>query len=430
MIKKIRKQTIKNFITNYKFGYINTIFLIIITTFAFYMLLDNTKKNSRKLNIAGKQRVLSQRSLFLLKTITESNDESTKRLNIQILANELNTFKKHQKLISKNETGPFFDSPLKINDMDQNNIDTYIFKIESYLEHLIRGQESKTKREFSKFAEFVFSSLYESLDRIVSKLESKDTYRYSILVKVLFLLMFTRVILLTIELKFIYKPLNKNLKLKNDKLRVASSKLYKESKLIRSAKHIVIKNNNIDISNALNKKLRNLTYLFFKRLKSDLFFNQLDRTTLKNFQNLLELHNDFDNLIGLRGNITLRPYTLNKKLKEFFKENEIEIKYNHQTSIKGNKYLLEILFSEIKTLLNTKESKLKVEHLNNQICLTLIQSEELELIISDQKMKKLEFLILKNNGKLRVDKNGLKVYFDIDIAIDRTNYNPPKAYCS
>jgi len=380
------------------------------------MLLENTKLNGRNLNIAGKQRVLSQRSLFLLKKITESKDKSNKNLHIQILKNELYTFKKHHNQIIQIKAGNLLETSLKISTSDQRNINTYIFKIENYLKQLESGIEEDIQREFNKFADFVFISLFSSLDTIVSKLQNKDEKKYLFLVNVLFFLTFTRFLLLTFELKFVYRPLNKNLKIKNEKLKVASNRLLNESKLLRSAKHLVIKNNNVDISNALNRKLRTLTNSFFKQLKEDLFFNQLDKKTHKKFKNLLSLHNEFSKLISIRGDIDHSKIDLNKVLSIHFKTEEIDVKFLHNATIKGNPFLMEIFFNELSSIIkspNFKYSKVLVEHINDQFCLSIKQLNHKSFDLSSQKMKKLEFLIQKNGAQVHVKGDTIQFNFEV-----------------
>ncbi len=415
----LKKQNLFQLLRNYKFGYLNIIFLLIITTLAFYTMLENKKGNGKTLNMAGKQRVLSQRSTYLLRELTQDNNEEERIELISKLEKELNRFKLHHNQIihhkdSKDIT--MMETELNIGDKNLKVIQSYIKQMNRFVDLAKDNKEHTFSSEVSTFSAFVFNDLYQVLDQVVFILQRKDEIRYSVMIKTLFFLMLGRILLIGIEARFVYRPLNKSLTRKKTRLNIVKEKLSKESKSLKQARRHVIRGASLDIANEINSNIRRLTLDFLNKLRFESMFSDLPIETVKEYEHIISLTRHYEDLVTLKHQADLETINLKDALDFYFTPSEMDVRFDHNLYIDANPFMLNILIKECATLLQGplyKYQQLKIEHINRKIVLTLKANEKSKTKFDDNKKRMLEFLTQKNIGLFNLVDENLSISFEI-----------------
>jgi len=418
MKEKSSYQNILGILKNYKFGYINVIFLLIITTLVFYTMLENEKGNGKTLNIAGKQRVYTQRSVYLLNMISQVSSDKDRSKLISTLVKEFEEFKiNHKKIINHKDKKDItmMETSLHIGKENLNTIQIYITKMEYIISKIRFNDQNIAQESLSEFNAFVFNELYMVLDQVVFLLQRKDETRYLVMIKTLFFLMFGRIALIFIEARFVYRPLNKSLKRKKSRLNIVKEKLNKESKSLKQARHYAIKGGNHDVINEVNISLRKLNLKFLEKLKNDSIFNHLLAETRKDFNEVYSLTMNYSDLVALKRPISLKPLNLKNMLKDQFLEKDLNLKFSHEFHIHAHSFLISLLLKEYSDLLKSplyNNAEIKIEHINNKIHMSLFSKKSSGMDLPDNKKNLIEFLVQKNKGRFRIDNNNLYVSFE------------------
>lgn len=409
------KRSIKYFLTNYKLAYLTVIFIFAVMTFTFYILIESNNENGRKLNIAGKQRVISQRSIFLIKSIVYSSNALKASDLTDMLKQEVASFKQHNSEILKNNNKPFLNTSLNINSNDLKNIKKFIFKIEYYYSLLDKGEDDQVIKEFEVFSDFVFYELYSSLDNVVLKLQYEDKKKYSLMVAALFLLMLMGMALVVCSVRFVYQPLSKNLTMKGNRLKKVKKKLYKKSKSLRSAQNQVIRNSNVDILNIVNTNLRHITEEFAEILKGDNSYFELSTSSRRELDELTNLIDNFTSLSSLKQKVQVVPLDLNQSIYKYFSKDSIKFHFDHEITFEGNSFLMGILFKELNKYLHvskTIDTNISIEHVNDNLYISLVQAGNVLFSLCDSKIKMFEFLAQKNGAKVIISDNRMTFDFE------------------
>lgn len=178
--------------------------LLSITTYLLISsLLSEQSEFAHIINISGKQRMLSQKiSLY-----TEDYLRTKSQSSLIKAKNNLSLFIKNHSYIadkgnSKNNSSVM---PIHIKEFYENTLNSLVDEFKLKIEAIL-----KNKGEISDFNKLEF--LLKNLNEAVSLFEKESDTRVSFLLKVeLFIVIFT-LLILYLEAKFIFRPLNKVLK--------------------------------------------------------------------------------------------------------------------------------------------------------------------------------------------------------------------------
>jgi len=176
--------------------------LVTLSFVVLYELISNQKQDAEIINIAGQQRMLSQRIALLASTsnICENSDEQV------YLEQSLSRFKQNHQQLVLLETLPSAVASIYFN---EGQLDEKVRQYIAFAEQLLaRGQcQIASPIDINALTE-----LLEQLDYVVSKFEQDATQRVDIVLSIEIYLWIATLLLLCIEAAFIFSPMERTVK--------------------------------------------------------------------------------------------------------------------------------------------------------------------------------------------------------------------------
>lgn len=186
--------------SNYKKSYIIALFAILffitISIINMILMISHHSQYAELINKSGKQRMLSQRIVFLSTQYTKNNPNDIEQY--------INEFKENHKFLTSRELSYelkeiYYNYPHKLDDLFNNFINTNIKYI-----------QTQDKNELNKIIH-IQNDILESLDKVVLEIE-KESRKFSQLMVMIEILIFLFIaILLFLISRYIFKPMLKKI---------------------------------------------------------------------------------------------------------------------------------------------------------------------------------------------------------------------------
>ncbi|WP_299674006.1 ATP-binding protein [uncultured Tenacibaculum sp.] len=354
----------------YVIGICITVLVLGINQIFIQYWLKQKKADANTINVAGKQRMLSQRITNEFCAIDRGAKSS------EFLNELLYQWKgAHSLLISRSNHNVLSNEDFNVS-VELKKLDKYIVFVEKQMKLL-----GKTKLDLEEITQNQNNFLAE-MDAIVKALEKNSDKKLSFIVQIEYLLFIIALLILILEVYFIYRPIEKELKKssivleeKNEKLEHTFEKIKEKNKELNEITYIA--------SHDLQEPLRTVSSMvdmFSSRYKES--FDEQGKMMLGFIESatgrMRNLVKDLLEYSVLGQNRELSKVNCNevindvrKDLNQIILKNDADIKWKNLPEVTGYKSELRLLFQ------NLISNAIKFQHPENKPKIR-VTSEELE----------------------------------------------------
>ncbi|MBE0352192.1 response regulator [Pseudoalteromonas lipolytica] len=203
---------VKDIRQRYRWGLSAIAILITISAALMQTLFYVQKGDAKVINIAGKQRMLSQKIALHGNALIYQDSERLKEQHRRLLQQAVEQFVSGHQFLLEQDNGEFIhlNSALEAHYFSPpNQLDAHVKRYISQAQQLLNSRTNSSNIDSSIFVSEQLEALLTKLDQAVKLLEQESVYKVTIISVLEVVFWLAAIVLLIIELIFIFKPMEK-----------------------------------------------------------------------------------------------------------------------------------------------------------------------------------------------------------------------------